>query len=151
MTAAVGGEPRLAIGMVAHDKLKAELVAWAKVHRAVLALMHIHATGTTGRVLGEAVPELEIERLRSGPLGGDQQMGALIAERRVDALFFFVDPLTAQPHEPDVRALVRLATLYETPLATNRATADLLISHPGLVASLRQARGRDPLAVALAR
>jgi methylglyoxal synthase len=96
-------------------------------HLALLAPNSFVATGTTGGLVQEACPELSIVRLKSGPLGGDQQIGALIAEGQVDALIFFVDPLTPMPHDVDVKALMRLALVYDIPMALNRATATLLL------------------------
>lgn len=109
----------LRVGMVAHDKRKAELARWLARHRKVFAKAGIVATGTTAKLLRKRCPELSIEALASGPLGGDQQMGALITEGALDALIFFWDPLTPMPHDVDVRALLRLATLYDLPHACN--------------------------------
>ena len=120
------------VGLVAHDSKKDEMVAWALAHRETLARFDIVATGTTGGRILDACPELRLTRLKSGPLGGDQQIGALIAEGRVRALVFFVDPLTAQPHDVDVKALMRVALVYDIPLALNESTAHMVI------ASLRQ-------------
>ena len=117
-----------ALGLIAHDERKAALVDWARRHRAMLARNRLVATGNTGQQLMEALPELEIERLKSGPLGGDQQIGARIAEGTLDALIFFIDPLSALPHDVDVKALLRLAVVYDVPLATNPATADCLVA-----------------------
>lgn len=115
------------IGLVAHDDKKAELVAWAQHNRAKLALHDLWGTGTTGgRVIEGA--GLSVTRLLSGPLGGDAQLGAMIAEGRLDALVFFVDPLTSQPHDVDIKALIRLATLYNTLFAVNRASADAVLA-----------------------
>jgi methylglyoxal synthase len=118
--------PRLAL--VAHDQKKDLMVAWAERHRDVLAGCDIVATGTTGGRILERCPDLAITRLKSGPLGGDQQIGALIAEAKVDALVFFVDPLSPHPHDVDVKALTRLALVYDIPMACNPATAELVIA-----------------------
>ncbi|WEX11749.1 methylglyoxal synthase [Chelativorans sp. AA-79] len=99
------------------------MVAFARDHRAWLAGCDLVATGTTGGRVAEACPDLTIRRLKSGPLGGDQQIGALIAERAIDLVIFFVDPLTPMPHDVDVKALMRLAIVYDIPMALNRATA----------------------------
>ena len=115
------------IGLVAHDDKKADLVAWAQVNRAKLARHELWGTGTTGgRVIDGT--GLSVTRLLSGPLGGDAQLGAMIAESRLDVLIFFQDPLTALPHDVDVKALTRLATLYNVPFAVNRATADAVLA-----------------------
>jgi methylglyoxal synthase len=119
----------LGIGLVAHDEKKADLLAWAQDHRAALARHRLYATGTTGRILKEATC-LPITALLSGPLGGDAQLGAMIAERRLHALVFFVDPLSAHPHDVDVKALIRLACLYDVAFAINRRTADLILPEP---------------------
>lgn len=121
---------RATLALVAHDQKKADMVAFAIRHGARLAAFDLVATGTTGGQIAEAVPSLPVTRLKSGPLGGDQQIGALIAEGRVAGLIFFVDPLTPMPHDVDVKALTRLAELYDIPMALNRATAELLITHP---------------------
>ena len=118
----------LAIGLVAHDDKKAELVAWAVAHAEFLKDKALFATGTTGGRILEALPSLNLARLKSGPLGGDQQLGAMIAEDRLDVLIFFVDPLSPQPHDVDVKALIRLATLANIPFACNPATADLIVA-----------------------
>jgi methylglyoxal synthase len=116
------------IALIAHDDKKSAFVAWAVRHRAALALFELVATGTTGaRVMG-ACPELSITRLKSGPMGGDQQIGAMIAEGTVGAMVFFIDALSPHPHDVDVKALLRLAVLYDIPFACNSATADLLIA-----------------------
>jgi methylglyoxal synthase len=117
--------PRLAL--VAHDDKKAAMSDWAARHVAFLARCDLVATGTTGARVAERCPELSPMRLRSGPLGGDQQIGARIAEGLVDALIFFVDPLSPHPHDVDVKALMRLALVYDVPLALNPATADLVV------------------------
>ncbi len=103
------------------------MVAFALRHEAILRLHAMVATGTTGQRIMDACPGLQIRRLKSGPLGGDQQIGALIAEGEVDALIFFVDPLTPLPHDVDVKALMRLAIVYDIPMALNRATAEVLV------------------------
>ncbi|MDR6953150.1 methylglyoxal synthase [Ancylobacter sp. 3268] len=116
------------LGLVAHDSKKHDMVTWAVEHRQVLSRFDIVATGTTGGRILDACPELSLTRLKSGPLGGDQQIGALIAEGRVRALVFLVDPLTAQPHDVDVKALMRVALVYDIPLALNIASAEMLIA-----------------------
>lgn len=118
------------IALVAHDAKKAELIYWVKTHEAALAPHRLYATGTTGAMIGKACPDLKITLLKSGPLGGDQQIGAKIAEGELDILIFFIDPLSPHPHEADVRALTRLSTLYEVAMAANRATADFLVTSP---------------------
>ncbi|MER3452126.1 MAG: methylglyoxal synthase, partial [Thermus sp.] len=115
-----------ALALIAHDQKKEEMVAFALRHKEVLARYPLLATGTTGRLLRERTG-LEVEALLSGPLGGDQQIGARVAEGRVQAVFFFQDPLTAQPHEPDVRALLRVCNVHNVPIATNPATAEALL------------------------
>ena len=124
---------RQALALVAHDEKKDDLVAFARRHRKRLAGYDLYATGTTGSRINAALPELNVTALKSGPLGGDQQIGALIAEGRVDALIFFVDPLTPMPHDVDVKALMRLAIVYDIPMALNAATAEIIL----------QARERD--------
>ncbi len=117
------------IGLVAHDARKGELRDWVSVHRDRLARHSLWATGTTGRLVAEATG-LDVTVFKSGPLGGDQQMGALIAEGGLDVLIFFVDPMTSMPHDVDVKALVRLCGVYDTVLACNRSSADFVITSP---------------------
>jgi methylglyoxal synthase len=120
---------RRRIALVAHDNKKADLIEWAKFNRGTLVRHDLVATGTTGSMLQEQVG-LDVKRLHSGPLGGDMQLGAMISEGQIDLLVFFWDPLEPQPHDPDVRALLRIAVVWNTPTASNRATADYLISSP---------------------
>lgn len=115
------------LGLVAHDDRKPALVDWAAARLEVLKVCKIFATGTTGGRLSDALPELDITRLKSGPLGGDQQLGAMIAEQKIDALIFFVDALSPMPHDVDVKALIRMATLADILFACNRATADAVL------------------------
>ena len=118
------------IALVAHDQTKPELVDWVVSKEAALQPHNIWATGTTGRIIAERCPSLEITLLKSGPLGGDQQLGAMIAEGKLDVLLFFMDPMTSLPHDVDVKALTRLSTLYNVIFACNRASADFVISSP---------------------
>ncbi len=118
---------RPALALVAHDAKKADMAAFVADHRERLTGFDLYATGTTGGRIMEACPSLPVTRLKSGPLGGDQQIGALIAENRLDGLIFFVDPLSPMPHDVDVKALTRLALVYDIPMALNRSTADMLI------------------------
>ena len=115
------------IALVAHDAKKDDLVEWAGRHLTALRQMTLFATGTTGRRLLDRYAELDLTCLKSGPLGGDQQLGAMIAEGRLEALVFFVDPLTPMPHDVDVKALMRLAVVYDLPMALNASTADRLM------------------------
>ena len=115
------------LALVAHDAKKGEMADFVAAHRQAIGRFAIFATGTTGSRVVERCPELAVTRLKSGPLGGDQQIGALIAEGRIGALFFFVDPLSPHPHDVDVKALTRLALVYDIPMALNRATAERLI------------------------
>jgi methylglyoxal synthase len=118
------------IALVAHDQKKPVLLEWVRRNLDALRPHRFWATGTTGGVIGAAFPELDITRLLSGPLGGDAQIGAMIAEGRLDLLVFFIDPLAAQPHDVDVKALTRLAIVYDLAMACGPATADLVTASP---------------------
>ncbi len=134
----------LCVGLVAHDAMKPTLVDWVKEHKALLRPFRFFATGTTTKALQQAHADLEVTGLKSGPLGGDQQLGAMICEGKLDALVFFQDPMTAQPHDVDVKALIRLSTLYDVPVACNPATATLIISNPKFTDLInRSFEGRD--------
>jgi methylglyoxal synthase len=141
--------PRKRIALVAHDAQKENLAAWARVHRSTLLQHELWATGTTGALL-EVQLSLAINKLFSGPLGGDQQVGAMIVEGRIDFLIFFWDPLEAQPHDPDVKALLRMASVWNVPTACDESTADFLISSP-LMHSSYQRRVPDYDAYRVAR
>jgi len=117
------------IVLLAHDSRKKDLLEWVEYNRDVLKEHHLFATGTTGALLAKRT-ELAVTRFKSGPLGGDQQVGAQISEGVLDILIFFSDPLEPQPHDPDVKALLRIAVLYNLPTACNRATADFLVASP---------------------
>lgn len=114
------------IALIAHDQKKADMVEFTIAYKAILEKHELYATGTTGQRIMDATG-LSISRFRSGPLGGDQQIGAMIANNDMDMVVFFRDPLTAQPHEPDVSALMRLSDVYDIPLATNMGTAEVLL------------------------
>ncbi len=118
------------IALVAHDQKKPEIILWAKKHATKLAKHNLFATGTTGKLISEAEPELKIQALKSGPLGGDQQLGSMICEGQLDILFFFTDPMTPQPHDVDIKALLRLSTMYDCVVACNLSTANFVISSP---------------------
>ena len=144
----VGMGERKKIALVAHDNKKQDLFDWAKFNRDLLVEHELYATGTTGKVLAQDL-QLEITSLESVPLGGDQQIGARISEGLIDFVIFFWDPLEPQPHAPDVKALLRIAVVWNIPVACNRASADFMISSPlmsgtyeRLVADYSKYRGR---------
>ncbi len=121
--------PMKRIALVAHDNKKRDLLEWADFNRGLLAHHEIYATGTTGETL-ERELGLTVAKLQSGPLGGDQQVGSRIVSGEIDFLIFFWDPLEPQPHDPDVKALLRMAVVWNIPIACNRATADFMVSSP---------------------
>ena len=116
------------LALIAHDSKKDALVAWAHENAATLSRFRFVATGTTGKRLHGAFPDWSIERVHSGPLGGDQQIGAMIAEGQVSGIIFFVDPLTPMPHDVDVKALTRLAVVYDIPMACSTTSADFILA-----------------------
>lgn len=120
---------RKRIALIAHDNCKTDLLDWARYNRDTLSAHELFATGTTGRLLSEQLG-LDVTRFRSGPLGGDQQVGAAIVEGKIDFVIFFWDPLEPHSHDVDVKALLRIAVVYNVPIACNRATADFMLSSP---------------------
>ncbi|MBM3805491.1 MAG: methylglyoxal synthase [Actinobacteria bacterium] len=125
------------IAMVAHDNMKGEMLGWAKEHEEALKQHVLIATGSTGKLIADNTG-LTLERMRSGPLGGDQQIGAKISDGGVDILLFFWDPLEPQPHDPDIRALLRIAVVWNIPVACNRASADFILSSPLIQTSYKR-------------
>ncbi len=117
------------IALIAHDHKKQELIAWCKENKEILSRHFLCGTGTTARMIANEVG-LPIRGFNSGPLGGDQQIGARIVDGKIDMVIFFSDPLAAQPHDPDVKALLRIAQVYDIPIANNRATADFILTSP---------------------
>ena len=117
------------IALIAHDNKKSELIEWAIYNKDALSRHRLFATGTTGKMIEKALGQT-ITKYMSGPLGGDQQIGARIAERKIDVLIFFWDPMEAQPHDPDVKALLRLATVWNIPVAMDRSSSDFLMTSP---------------------
>ena len=122
-------EEKKRIALIAHDNMKNALIDWCLKFRDILMRHELCGTGTTSRLIREKTG-LPVKSFLSGPLGGDQQIGATLAEGNLDVVVFFSDPLTAQPHDPDVKALLRIAQVYDVPIALNRATADYLITSP---------------------
>jgi methylglyoxal synthase len=128
---------RKRIALIAHDNCKTDLLDWARYNRGTLAEHELYATGTTGTLLGTEL-KLPVTRFRSGPLGGDQQVGAAIVEGRVDFVIFFWDPLEPHPHDVDVKALLRIAVVYNIPIACNRSSADFMLSSPLMLQEYRR-------------
>jgi methylglyoxal synthase len=142
-----GVKSRKRIALIAHDNCKADLVEWVRYNRGTLTAHDLCATGTSGSILSAELA-LDVERFLSGPLGGDQQVGAAIVEGRIDLVVFFWDPLEPHPHDVDVKALLRIAVVYNIPIACNRSSADFMLSSPLLglpyqpMRRRRQASGR---------
>ncbi|MBO9446961.1 methylglyoxal synthase [Ruegeria sp. R14_0] len=126
-------DSHLQLALVAHDAKKDQMVDWAQSHAEQLQKATLFATGTTAGRINASVPDLQVTGLKSGPLGGDQQLGAMICEGKLDGLFFFIDPLSPMPHDVDVKALSRLAIVYDLPFASSPSTADFILN--GLFAS----------------
>lgn len=136
-------DDRKRIALIAHDNRKIDLLDWTRFNRGTLARHELYGTGTTGGLV-ESEIGVPVHRFLSGPLGGDQQIGAAIAEGRVDIVIFFWDPLQSQPHDVDVKALLRIAVVHDCPIACNRATADFLLSSPLLGARYQRVSDGTP-------
>ncbi len=139
------------IALIAHDHRKQDLIEWARFNRDMLTRHQLYATSTTGELL-ESELDFSVTKLKSGPLGGDLQIGAKIAEGQIDILIFFWDPLQPLPHDPDVKALLRVAVLWNIPIACNRTTADFLVSSPRMAVDYRReppSRAQRDVAAAL--
>jgi methylglyoxal synthase len=122
-------QARKRIALIAHDHKKAELIEWATYNKDVLSRHELYGTGTTGLLVEQAL-DVSVRKLLSGPLGGDQQIGALVATGGLDVIIFFWDPMEALPHDPDIKALLRLGVVWNIPMASNRASADFLLTSP---------------------
>jgi methylglyoxal synthase len=120
------------IALIAHDNKKSELVEWVEFNKHLISKFGLYATGTTGRIIEEKIKQ-KVTKLQSGPLGGDQQIGAMIVEGKIDLLIFFWDPLEPLSHDPDIKALLRIAVVWNIPVACNRASADFILTSPLLV------------------